>query len=205
MGLATHCSPPALLATETQALSLTLDHWQVLTELKLGNGTSLLIFVNIVSALPTSIGQTMAKGQETGDSSGLALFALAFVAITMGIVYVQEAERKIPINYASRYKAGALQVRYGATESDGLIPNPRGVRVHVRTGSKRVAWNRRASRNGLVSDLAPEIANVAIRFSIAVCKRRVCSWASLMARRAKGLLGSTSARSSEGTLRAGRA
>jgi len=82
---------------------------EVLTELKLGNGTSLLIFVNIVSALPTSIGQTVAVSQETGDNSGLALFAVAFVAITMGIVYVQEAERKIPINYASRYKAGALQ------------------------------------------------------------------------------------------------
>ena len=67
---------------------------EVLTELKLGNGTSLLIFVNIVSALPTSIGQTVAVSQETGDNSGLALFAVAFVAITMGIVYVQEVRRE---------------------------------------------------------------------------------------------------------------
>jgi len=47
-----------------------------------------------VSALPTSIGQTVAVSQETGDNSGLALFAVAFVAITMGIVYVQEVRRE---------------------------------------------------------------------------------------------------------------
>ena len=80
----------------------------MLSELKLGNGTSLLIFVNIVSALPTSIGETLATTEQTGNSAGLSLFFAAFLAITLGIVYVQEAERKIPINYASRYQAGGL-------------------------------------------------------------------------------------------------
>eukprot|EP00238_Polyblepharides_amylifera_P003018 CAMPEP_0196588226 /NCGR_PEP_ID=MMETSP1081-20130531/59916_1 /TAXON_ID=36882 /ORGANISM="Pyramimonas amylifera, Strain CCMP720" /LENGTH=264 /DNA_ID=CAMNT_0041910669 /DNA_START=126 /DNA_END=920 /DNA_ORIENTATION=- len=81
---------------------------EVLSELKLGNGTSLLIFVNIVAALPSSVGKTLSTGGEVDNTGGLALFALAFVLITMGIVYVQEADRKIPINYASRYKAGGL-------------------------------------------------------------------------------------------------
>ncbi|KAK3233650.1 hypothetical protein CYMTET_56067 [Cymbomonas tetramitiformis] len=81
---------------------------EVLTELKLGNGTSLLIFVNIVSALPSSVGETIKTAQETDSYGGVSLFAAAFIAITMGVVYVQEAERKIPINYASRYKAGGL-------------------------------------------------------------------------------------------------
>jgi len=82
---------------------------EVLTELKLGNGTSLLIFINIVSGLPTSIGQTLEVVDQTNNQAGLTLFGLAFLFVTMGIVYVQEAERKIPINYASRYKAGGLQ------------------------------------------------------------------------------------------------
>jgi hypothetical protein len=43
-------------------------------------------------------------------------------------------------------------------------PNFRGVRVHVSTGYKRVEGNRRASRNGRVSDLPPEI-NVNERFA----------------------------------------
>jgi hypothetical protein len=39
--------------------------------------------------------------------------------------------------------------------NDGQIPNFRGVRVHVSTGYTRVDGNRRASRNGRVSDLHP--------------------------------------------------
>lgn len=82
---------------------------EVLSELKLGNGTSLLIFVNIVSALPTSVGQTLSEGK--GNEGAIGLFLVAFILITMGIVYVQEAERKIPINYASRYKARSLNAK----------------------------------------------------------------------------------------------
>lgn len=79
------------------------------TELKLGNGTSLLIAVNILSALPLSAGQTLLQAQSEGNSAGLAAFALAVTAITAGIVCVQEAERRIPIVYSTRYAAGALQ------------------------------------------------------------------------------------------------
>ena len=39
---------------------------EVLTELKLGNGTSLLIFTNIISSLPSSFGQTLSQAQEKG-------------------------------------------------------------------------------------------------------------------------------------------
>jgi hypothetical protein len=41
--------------------------------------------------------------------------------------------------------------------------NTRAVRVHVSTGYNRVEGNRRASRNGLVSDLPPEILSITIR------------------------------------------
>lgn len=80
---------------------------EALTELKLGNGTSLLIFVNILSALPLSAGQTLVQAGEAGNNAGLAAFGAAFLVITAGIVYVQEAERRIPITYASRYAASA--------------------------------------------------------------------------------------------------
>ena len=48
---------------------------------------------------------------------------------------------------------------YGATENgrEGQIPNLRGVAEHVSTGYNRVEGNLRASRNGLMSDLPPEI------------------------------------------------
>ena len=46
---------------------------------------------------------------------------------------------------------------------EGRTPNSRGVRVHASTGYHRVERNRRASRNGRVSDLPPEIPHVTIR------------------------------------------
>jgi preprotein translocase subunit SecY len=79
-----------------------------ISELKLGNGTSILIFANIASALPTSVGAAMTQAADK-DASTLGIYALAWFLTTLGIVYVQDAERQIPITYASRYRAGALQ------------------------------------------------------------------------------------------------
>jgi len=78
-----------------------------ITELKLGNGTSVLIFANIASALPTSVGAALTQAASK-DSANVAIYAGAFFLTTLGIVYVQEAERKIPMNYASRYRNSAL-------------------------------------------------------------------------------------------------
>lgn len=82
-----------------------------ISELKLGNGTSLLIFTSILSYLPSSFGRTVAQALEDGNYIGLAAVTLSFFLLVLGIVYVQEAERKLPINYASRYtvKSGGLQ------------------------------------------------------------------------------------------------
>jgi hypothetical protein len=53
--------------------------------------------------------------------------------------------------------------------NEGQIPNVRVVRVALGTGYHRVEGNRRASRNGRVSDLPPETATVTIRnFCVAV-------------------------------------
>ena len=78
-----------------------------ITELKLGNGTSVLIFANIASALPTSVGAALTQAASK-DSANVAIYAGAFFLTTLGIVYVQEAERKIPMNYAGRYRNSAL-------------------------------------------------------------------------------------------------
>ncbi|KNA22918.1 hypothetical protein SOVF_029620 [Spinacia oleracea] len=82
-----------------------------ISDLKLGNGTSLLIFTNIISYLPASFGRTVAEAYQEGNYTGLAIIVVSFVSLVFGIVYVQEAERKIPMNYASRYsgKSGGLQ------------------------------------------------------------------------------------------------
>ncbi|XVF47750.1 hypothetical protein PTKIN_Ptkin03bG0135900 [Pterospermum kingtungense] len=82
-----------------------------ISDLKLGNGTSLLIFTNILSYLPASFGRTVAQAYQDGNYIGLATIIFSFFLLVLGIVYVQEAERKIPLNYASRYtsRSGGLQ------------------------------------------------------------------------------------------------
>eukprot|EP01026_Neomeris_dumetosa_P047734 TRINITY_DN4108_c0_g1_i1.p1 TRINITY_DN4108_c0_g1~~TRINITY_DN4108_c0_g1_i1.p1 ORF type:complete len:230 (-),score=11.65 TRINITY_DN4108_c0_g1_i1:23-712(-) len=89
--------------TLTAGAMLLVQVAETITELKLGNGTSVLIFTNIASALPTSVGAAVQQSAQSGNSNLGVYFTTAFVT-TLGIVYVQEAERKIPINYASRYK-----------------------------------------------------------------------------------------------------
>lgn len=82
-----------------------------ISDLKLGNGTSLLIFTNILSYLPASFGRTATQAFQDGNYLGLITIIVSFFLLVLGIVYVQEAERKIPLNYASRYtsRSGGLQ------------------------------------------------------------------------------------------------
>ncbi|XP_022731726.1 preprotein translocase subunit SCY1, chloroplastic isoform X1 [Durio zibethinus] len=88
-----------------------------ISDLKLGNGTSLLIFTNILSYLPASFGRTVAQAYEDGNYIGLLTIIISFFLLVLGIVYVQEAERKIPINYASRYTS-----RSGGHQKSAYLP-----------------------------------------------------------------------------------
>lgn len=60
-----------------------------ISDLKLGNGTSLLIFTSILSYLPASFGKTVAEAFQEGNYIGLATIILSFILLVLGIVYVQ--------------------------------------------------------------------------------------------------------------------
>ncbi|QBK24951.1 preprotein translocase subunit SecY [Ureibacillus thermophilus] len=74
----------------------------------IGNGISIIIFAGIVAAIPTTINQIYAQQIEgAGDQLFiriviLLLLALIILAIVVGVIYVQQALRKIPIQYAKR-------------------------------------------------------------------------------------------------------
>jgi len=76
---------------------------ELVTEKGVGNGASLLIFISIVAGLPRSLGNTIALAQQ--DSSrvgGVLLLMLIFLVMIVGIVFVQEGTRRIPIISARR-------------------------------------------------------------------------------------------------------
>lgn len=78
---------------------------ELITERGIGNGASLLIFVSIVSTLPASIGATIDQVQSNANRSlvtGVIVLLLVFLAMIVGIVFVQEGTRRIPIISARR-------------------------------------------------------------------------------------------------------
>ncbi len=84
---------------------------ELITERGIGNGASLLIFLNIVAVFPKSLADTFNLAQS-GDTSILtrtvALLAV-FVVMTVGIVFVQEGTRRIPIISARRQVGRRIQ------------------------------------------------------------------------------------------------
>lgn len=84
---------------------------EVITERGIGQGASLVIFLNIVATLPKALSSTIELAQS-GDRStivGIVILALVFMATILGIVCVQEGSRRIPIVSAKRQVgSGAL-------------------------------------------------------------------------------------------------
>lgn len=76
---------------------------ELITEKNLGNGVSLLIMASIVSSFPQSLRQ--AAFSYTGDQLfTYVAFALVAIAVVVGVVYISEAQRNIPVNYARRVR-----------------------------------------------------------------------------------------------------
>ena len=68
-----------------------------ITEYGIGNGISMILFANIISAIPSGIRTLIAMGWWQA-----ILIAVAIVALVVFIVFINDAERRIPIQYAKR-------------------------------------------------------------------------------------------------------
>ncbi|MDQ0256025.1 preprotein translocase subunit SecY [Evansella vedderi] len=80
-----------------------------------GNGISIIIFAGIAAGIPNGVNQIYATHiQEAGDALFIniviiALLLLAVLAITVGVIFVQQGLRKIPVQYAKKLVAGKPQ------------------------------------------------------------------------------------------------
>jgi preprotein translocase subunit SecY len=77
---------------------------EIITERGIGNGASLLIFVNIVAVLPKTLATTIefASSGGRGEIAQVIVLLLVFLAMIVGIVFIQEGTRRIPIISARR-------------------------------------------------------------------------------------------------------
>jgi preprotein translocase subunit SecY len=73
------------------------------TERGIGNGISIIIFAGIVAGLPAAIGNTvdLASRGTFQPLFVLTLFIIA-LAVTWFVVFMERAQRRIPVNYAKR-------------------------------------------------------------------------------------------------------
>jgi len=74
-----------------------------ITERGIGNGISMIIFAGIVSGLPKLIMQSVSS-VDNGQTSliGLVIFGLLSVGVLAAIVFIEKAQRRIPVNYAQK-------------------------------------------------------------------------------------------------------
>lgn len=78
-----------------------------LTVKGIGNGTSILIFVNIVSRIPMTIASIAAQKQAGSTSIvEIALFAAFYMILLTGVLYFSLSERRIPVQYAGKFASG---------------------------------------------------------------------------------------------------
>ena len=77
---------------------------EIITEKGIGQGASLVIFLNIVATLPKALSSTIEKAQtgDRGDVLGIAVLLGVFLLTIVGIIFVQEGARRIPIVSAKR-------------------------------------------------------------------------------------------------------
>ncbi|MBX0359834.1 preprotein translocase subunit SecY [Halobacillus sp. Nhm2S1] len=79
-----------------------------ITEHGVGNGISILIFAGIVAAIPNGVNQLYDQyisgaGEELFINLVIiALIVLVIIAVVVGVIFIQQALRKIPIQYAKR-------------------------------------------------------------------------------------------------------
>jgi preprotein translocase subunit SecY len=74
-----------------------------MTERGIGNGISLIIFAGIVSGLPAAIARTLEQVRQGQLQAITILIIAAIIVLVTGIViYMERAQRRIPIHYAKR-------------------------------------------------------------------------------------------------------
>jgi preprotein translocase subunit SecY len=110
-GALTHNSGRLVLIIITLTAGTTLLMWmgELITKRGIGNGISLLIFASILATAPTGV----AAGYNGGALEKL-FFPLIAIAIIVAVVFIQEGQRRIPIQYAKRM-VGRRQLGGGST------------------------------------------------------------------------------------------
>jgi len=92
--------PKVFLIVVTLTAGCTVLMWmgELITQRGIGNGISLMIFASIVSSIPSGI----SKWWNNPDQVFVVMMPFIALAVIVAIVFVQEGQRRIPVQYAKR-------------------------------------------------------------------------------------------------------
>jgi preprotein translocase subunit SecY len=126
--------PPDLLPTAAMLASMLAGTlflvWlgELITDRGIGNGISLIIFAGIIAGMPSLLTTIGVSGSGVGISR-LVLLVGVVLLLVLSIVYFQEAERRIPVQYAkSVFRSGRMYRQSGQSfiplkvNAAGMIP-----------------------------------------------------------------------------------
>lgn len=92
-----------VLMTQVAGVSVVMWLGEKITEHGIGNGISLIIYAGIVAAFPNALAQQFALiGRGEANLFGLIIFFVLLIVAISGMVMVQQAERRIPVQYARK-------------------------------------------------------------------------------------------------------
>ncbi len=115
-----------IMATITAGTMFLVWLGELISEKKVGNGMSLLIFAGIVASLPTILRDAFVN-YTSSDLYTFVMMAGVAVLTVVGVVFINEGQRNIPVNYAKQMRGNHV---YGGSSShlpirvnmSGVIP-----------------------------------------------------------------------------------
>lgn len=153
----------AILASMTAGTMLLVWIGELITENGIGNGISIIIFGGIVASLPGAVAALVTGGTLTSNIIGMVMFLVIGLITIVGIIMINEGQRRIPVHHAKRVRAGRV---YGGSttfiplkvNSAGMIPLIFAVSIMVFPGM--IAQYLSASSTEWVRDFANVLSRV---------------------------------------------
>ena len=89
-----------IVITMTAGTALLMWFGELITQRGIGNGMSLLIFVSIISQIPSQLAILNANSA----TYQFVVIVAAMVILTVGIIYIEQGQRRIPVQFSKRVR-----------------------------------------------------------------------------------------------------
>ena len=93
-----------IVLTMTAGTAFIMWLGELISQRGIGNGMSLIIFASIISQLPASFGGAYQVTAGQGRIGQFSVLVLMFFLMIVGIIYVEQGQRRIPIQFAKRVR-----------------------------------------------------------------------------------------------------